>query len=200
MSVIELILGVLQLFVPGYVFLSCYSFVSCSKREDKAFYLIVKSVAISFIFSLIVALIEPVVTLSDALLLTICLFVSAILGLVWGRLHRCKWVKSTANFLFKRGFSNSEFVELWETAINEGHQAVYLLLKLKNDDNTYEGQLDTVISVNSDPKIFLANYICTAPDGSTVCDHTDNQDYKMVIKYEDIERFEFRYAAQEKNV
>ena len=200
MEIISGITGFMQFFVPGYVFLSCYNFVSCSKREAQVHYLIIKSIAISFIFSLIVSLIEPKVTLSDEVLLVLNLLAAAILGMVWGRLHRCKWVKVTANFLFKRGFSNSEFVELWETAINERHQAVCLLLKLKNDSNTYEGQLDTVISVNSDPKIFLTNYICTDANGNTICDFSDDPDYKMVIKSEDIEKFEFRYVPMYEEV
>ncbi|MBE6949516.1 MAG: hypothetical protein E7456_06690 [Ruminococcaceae bacterium] len=197
MSVMEIIAGItgfMQFFVPGYVFMSCYDFASCSKREEHAHYLIIKSIAISFVFSLIVRLISTYVTLSDELLLVLDLLTAAVLGLIFGRLHRSKWVKAVANFLFKRGFANSEFAELWETALAEKHQAVCLLLSLKSDDNTYEGQLDTVISVNTNPKIFLTNYICTAPDGTVLCDYSNDPDYKMVIRYDDIKKFEFRYV------
>lgn len=196
MNIIAGITGFMQFFVPGYVFLSCYNFVSCTKREDQIHYLIIKSITISFIFSLPVSLIGKSISAADELILLAELITALLLGALCGRLHRCRWVKWTANFLFKRGFSTSEFVELWETAITEKHQAVCLLLKLKGDHNTYEGQLDSVIAVNTDPKIFLTNYICTDSAGKTICDHIDEPDYKMVIKYDDIERFEFRYIPQ----
>lgn len=194
-EMIYIIAGILQFFVPGYVFLSCYSFVSCSKREDKALYLITKSIAISFVFSLVIGITASAVTINELGLLVIGLIFTACLGMLFGRLHRCRWFKALVGRLFRRGFANSEFVELWETAIMEKHKGVYLQLKLKNDENTYEGQLDTIISVNSDPKIFLKSYICTSPEGKELRNYTDDSDFRMIIKASDIERFEFRYEA-----
>ncbi len=198
-EIISILFGVLMFFVPGYIFLSCYNFVSCSRREDKAHYIIIKCIAISFVFSLGAGLINSLFILNEVLLLILDLVAAALLGLLFGRLHRCRLFKKLVNKLFRRGFANSEFVELWETAIIEKHHGVYLQLKLKNDENTYEGLLDTVIAVNSDPKIFLTRYICTTPNGNEIRNYADDPDFKMVIKTSNIERFEFRYITMEEN-
>lgn len=190
MGIISNVTGFMTYFVPGYLLVSCFTYAACIERESKTEYLVIKSIAISFILYILISYIGEKCKFGDSLLLILTFTVAILFGLLFGRLYRSWWLSSISLFLFNREIKQQLFVELWESA-DTSESALFVRLLMKNNLGIYEGQISKVLSYNSDPEFSLQYYKCYDTDMHIISDCSQRDEVYLIVRYSDVEKFEY---------
>lgn len=189
-SIISNITAFITYFAPGYLLIACFNFTACRQREKEIEYLIIKSISLSYLLFVFVSYLGKSLKFDTITIQFFTFSLAVIVGLVFGRIHRTNWINDITLFLFKREVTNSFFVELWEKAYSQ-KSVVCLTIKKKNTKEICSGQVYKVSSYNTYPLIYLRFYTCYDENRKIVSDCSNNADLFLLIKYDDIEQFEF---------
>lgn len=184
---------------PGFIFLGCMNFASCRKREERVEYLIISSIALSFVISTFSSTIVGVLSYYDerfylfsniwfSVQSMLSLALSVFLGLAAGMLLRTKQANRLSQVLFHRDFRDVFFVYLKDELTKE-YAALFVRIKQKNDPCIYVGQIERVLNPIEKPVIILFNYACYDEKGRKTA-HRDGE-CRFLVNYEDIESFEY---------
>lgn len=198
-ELIKSIIEFMRYFAPGFIFLGCMNFASCKKREERVEYLIISSIAISFIISTISGYIVGVLShyngriylFSDiwfSVQAAVSIALSIFLGLTAGMLRRRRRINRLLQALFHRDFRNDFFVYLKDEMTKE-YGTLFVRIKRRNDPCIYVGQIERVLNPIEKPVLIMFNYACYDEKGRKTA-HRDGE-YRFVVNYEDIESFEY---------
>lgn len=190
MEILSNITGFITYFVPGYIYISCFNYTACRNRESEIKYLIIKSIAISYLFYVIISLIGNYFNLELFVVQLITFIFASVVGLIFGRISRTKWINNILLTLFKREIENNLFVNLWEEA-NEKDCILYVEITMKDLNLKYTGQILKVSSYNDNPEITLVYYTCLDSNNNLISDNSNFDDNGMIIYYSDIKLFEY---------
>lgn len=200
LKLISQISAFMRFFVPGYIFISCFNFTACLEKEEKIEYLLVKSIAFSYIISTVLDAINKI----D---LTKCVFkfkplngiiewiqingimfllISAIiLGFLIGKASGWNWIQRIVSCLFRRDTTDNVFTYIWRN-IGKG-KIVCAKFSLKaHPDYIYEGQIEKICTVYKNPIIVFRYYKC---DKINV-DLSNVDQGRIIVPYSDIDIFE----------
>ena len=190
LNIIEHLSDFLIFFIPGYVLLSVYNYLSNYQRENNTEHLLIKSIVGSYFISIICdyffypvnSLRKPVTTFIFAL----------VLGVIIGLLSRL-----TILDRFFDLFSKTPSKDIWQDLNRKsiGHTCVIANLKLLNDSVYYRGQIKLIESFERDPLIVLTYYICYNANGKLLQDKKD-QDNVIVFHFSQVEKFELTYCKE----
>lgn len=192
-EIIKDISGFVRFFAPGFLFSSCLHFMDYTPREEKTEYLIAISVTLSFVLVTITELFSPYIpsNLSDIVLIII----SIVLGFIVGRIRSSAFFSKCISFLFDRKINWNLFVHLHnrycerakvDQKSNNSNVPLCVRIKLKNDQNTYEGQLYQVINPLQEPALVLKYYSCYNTNGEALFDFSNYDDRSIILRYTDI--------------
>lgn len=189
-NILANITGFITYFAPGYIFLGCYNYVSCTMREIEKEYLVLKCVSISYLFYVLSSFFGSLHNLDNIAIQAITFLSAMFFGLLFGRIHRTQFANKISLFCFKREMTNNLFVELWEKATDK-NCVVLVTFTMKNNIGIYEGQIYKVLSYNTNPNIILSYYICYDNEMKILCDYTDDDNSLIIVNYSDIQRAEY---------
>lgn len=190
MEIISNITGFITYFVPGYIYISCFNYTACRSREPEIKYLIIKSIAISYLFYVIISSIGNYFNIELLVVQLITFIFASIVGLILGRLSRTKCINKISLSLFKREIENNLFVNLWEEA-NKKECVIHVEITMKDCNLIYKGQIFKVSSYNDDPEITLIYYTCLDSNNNLISDNSNFDDKGMVIYYSNIKFFSY---------
>jgi len=184
---------IIQFFVPGYILISIYSFTSYHYREKEVHYLIINSIAISYLLvllSTLLCMIPFLGQISSNLLATI---LAVLLGYILGRLVRNERVNKLICCFFNRDTIENLFLRYYnyQHGKNIGSRpCLNIRFKLRNSDTIYEGQLSSVLDPSIDPLLIVQYYKIS--DEKTVYDFRDSnyKNMELSVRYSDIEYLE----------
>lgn len=194
LDLISDITSFMNFFVPGYIALGCFHFVSCRPREDSIEYLLIKCISISYFITTFCVAIDSAVPSTD-LHIFLIIISSIISGVFAGVIRRCKIIKKIIKRCFKREIFDDTFISLWEQVDDSDTEALLVRLTLKDDAYVYEGQLDRVTSLHRNPTLIITYYVIR--DGEKVVDDFSRIDgMEMIVPYENISKFEVNYLTE----
>lgn len=195
LDLISNITSFMNFFVPGYIALGCFHFVSCRPREDSLEYLLIKCISISYFITTFSVAIDSVIPDVDFHMFLIVSF-SITGGVFAGVVRRCKIVKKIVKECFKREIFDDTFISLWENVNDSDAEALLVRLALKDDAYIYEGLLEKVTSLHSSPTLIITYYV--VKDGEEVINDFSGIDgMEMIVPYENISKFEVNYLTED---
>lgn len=187
-----------QYFVPGYIFLACFYFSSAIKNKDGIEILLLKSVTLSYvIFTTCYYLANVIFSFLNGLEIVLSIFLSSVLGLLFGRLRKTKLIIRPIQFLFKRQTSDNYFINLWEKSI-ANNEIVCLKINLKDAPLTYLGQLYRVNAPFDNTSLELKYYQCKDAKGNLISDFSYDDNQSIIIDYNSIKASEINIKRLEK--
>lgn len=189
-NLLKNITGFMTCFVPGYIFISCFNFASCRKRDSDVKYVVINSIAISFFIRLIIQLLRNHFNWSSFYLQILMFLTSVIGGLIIGRVVRTEIINSVSVVLFKRDIESNQFIRLWEEA-NKSDCVVYATINMKKDSVVFEGQIKRINIYASDLEIILAYFCVTDNKKGKLEDNHNNDKVFAMINYSNIDSFKY---------
>ena len=90
-NILANITGFITYFAPGYIFISCYTYSSCSQRETEKEYLVLKCVSLSYLLYVTSGYFGEFYHIENSLIQVITFISAILLGLLFGRLRRTTW-------------------------------------------------------------------------------------------------------------
>lgn len=172
-------------FVPGYIFWTFYNFTAVRPRESTPEYLIIKSIATSYVLNVSLQQLE-LITNSPYLKLyhsIILIFISVITGALWGALRQSNKLSTICKSYFKRGFEDDLLFELWRDSKKNG--VVCIRLINQETKQIITGQLIRVQEYyKEEPVISLAFYQIWLDDGKTLIESFEHvEGIEISIRY-----------------
>ena len=158
-TIIADITGFMIYFVPGYIFWTFYNFTAVRPRESTPEYLIIKSIATSYVLNISLQQVElatrcPCLKQYHSIIL---IFISVIMGALLGALRQSNKLVTICKSYFKRGFEDDLLFELWRDAKKNG--VVCIRLRNQETKQIITGQLTRVQEYyKEEPVITLAFY------------------------------------------
>lgn len=184
MNIVELINHIpllLNYFVPGYIFISCYRWSSFSKKEnDNA--LVCKSIVVSYIFILFWKMVWKAKNFSNFQILIICL-VSFIIGILLGNFSKTDKSRILLN---KLKISRTLCDNIWVESIR-GNDYLRIFME---DETSYIGLCERLEDTCREPIIILYHYRKLDTDGSVLKDYWDNPKEQIIINTKNVTKIE----------
>ena len=118
--------------------------------------------------------------------------ISAIIfGLFFGRARQFKWFRAVIEKLFGRTVDDNLFVLIRNLA-NPG-KCVSIRFTIKDDDKSYEGQIDKIAAIHKEPVIFLKYYMIQDQAGNEKMDFSECDCAYMIVKWSQMENVQIAY-------
>jgi len=189
-EIINNVTSFITYFVPGYIFISCFNFISCKNRDSDIKYLVIKSISISYVIHFIVNTLGTNYGWSPIIIQITTFAVALILGFVSGRVIRTNFCNNFSLKLFRRELETNFFVRLWEESYKNNY-VVKAIIKTTNDNIVYDGQIKRVNSYNTDPEIVLVYYTSYDNKNNIIEEQIDNDNAATIIRYSNIKSFNY---------
>lgn len=184
-TIIANITGFMIYFVPGYIFWTFYNFTAIRPRESTPEYLIIKSIATSYVLNVSLQQLElvtgcPCLRQYHSIII---LLISVTIGALWGALRQSKTLVRICKNYFKRGFEDDLLFELWRDA----KKNIVVCIRLRNQETKQiiTGQLIRVQEYyKEEPVISLAFYQIWLDDGKTLIESFEHAEgTEISIRY-----------------
>lgn len=185
----------LQYMVPGYLFITLYSFTTYSKHEfdNKIF----SSIVISFILKVLFDFINKALVFFFGIkfgtnayfigLFAFCLLCAYLCA----RLSDSKWFKRLTS---KLGVKRTINKNIWADAISPGD---YLEIYIGDPEIRYYGLVQYIEEDAENPWIVLSKYYVVKPDGKKI-DHTKDEQLQAMICASRITRIKITHSESTK--
>jgi len=182
--------------VPGYLFISFYSFTTFNKQEFKN--KIISSIGFSFILKILFDLLNGFLVGLFGVHLGTSAYFLGFFACCLCVAYLCAKLTETTFFkslISKLGIKRSINKNIWADTINPGD---YLELYLENPDMRYFGQVDKVEEDTESPWIVLSKYSIVKADNMKI-DHADNPKLLAMLNVKKITRVKIVRQAIAKN-
>ena len=196
-KIIENISAIMQYFVPGYLFLIIFRFVTYDSRKQEIQITILASVVLSYLFVNVGLFI---VSRWDGLLINVQLItvaIAVVMALILGLLFtKAQWFEKLIERFFGRSMEEENaMVELWRSHLRTKKSALCVKFTLVNNPLVYEGQIARIASAGSEPVIYFEYYVSYDPQkgpNQLICNHLEDRETYFCVRYADIKSFEYR--------
>lgn len=185
-DVINNLSSFIQYFATGFLFFSAYSFAGCLQREMSEIYFIVKSITASFVIDSIVGTVFNITGLDNQYYFFALVIVSGVSGLLLGRARSFTVVNKVSEKLFRHTITDNIFQTICDSVSEKN--SLFIRFNLKNSDNIYEGQVEELNSIYTDPILLIRYYLIKDKTGNvdrdrdfSVCDCA-----KLIVKWSDM--------------
>ena len=179
-ELIDILPGIINLFVPGFIFLSVYGYFVSSKIKDYNI-TIIGSIVLSYVFHLLSAIICSLLGLSDVICTVITIVLSLICAVVLVRMRLTKMYKKIMTIIGKITGSKDIWCDFFD--INKGTR-VRFFAKYNNEDVMIEGDVKFFVISHYNIK-----YIISGKTYESNCNNAT-----MIFNSKDIYGIEARYG------
>lgn len=171
----------LSYFIPGYIFISCYRWMSFSnKNNDNA--LVCKSIVVSYVFVLFWKIIWKADVLSNFQTLLVCL-INLLIGIAIGKFSR---TEKCSTILSKLKIDRTLCNNIWaETITGDDYLRIFM-----DDGTSYIGLCKLLEESCREPIIILWYYQKLDTDGSVLIDYSENPKEQIIINTKSVIRIE----------
>ena len=169
MDILEIITHItefIQYFATGLLFFGAYSFAACLPREEQSEYFVVKGITASFVINVIDCWVFDVFKINSQYFQVTLVISAIIFGLFFGRARQFKWFRAVIEKMFGR---------------------------TKDDDKSYEGQIDKIAAIHKEPVIFLKYYMIQDQAGNEKMDFSECDCAYMIVKWSQMENVQIAY-------
>ena len=189
-ELIDILPGIINLFVPGFIFLSVYGYFVSSKIKDYNI-TIIGSIVLSYVFHLLSAIICSLLGLSDVICTVITIVLSLICAVVLVRMRLTKMYKKIMTIIGKITGSKDIWCDFFD--INKGTR-VRFFAKYNNEDVMIEGDVKFFDACdNGECNFVISHYnIKYIISGKTYESNCNNA--TMIFNSKDIYGIEARYG------
>lgn len=184
-TIIDDITSFMIYFVPGYIFWTVYNFLAIRPRESSSEYLIIKSIAASYILN---TFFQQVELLLERFCIqkyhTIIVIIASIIGgALCGILRQSNIFAKICREGFKRDFEDDLFFELWRKY--KTNSIICIRLRNQETKQIITGQLVRVQEhYKEDPVISLEFYQILQDEGKTIVEDFEHvEGAKISIQY-----------------
>lgn len=188
MDILEIITHItefIQYFATGLLFFGAYSFAACLPREEQSEYFVVKGITASFVINVIDCWVFDVFKINSQYFQVTLVISAIIFGLFFGRARQFKWFRAVIEKMFGRTVDDNLFVLIRNLA-NPG-KCVSIRFTIKDDDKSYEGQIDKIAAIHKEPVIFLKYYMIQDQAGNEKMDFSECDCAYMIVKWSQME-------------
>lgn len=194
MDILEIITHItefIQYFATGLLFFGAYSFAACLLREEQSEYFVVKGITASFVINVIDCWVFDVFKINSQYFQVTLVISAIIFGLFFGRARQFKWFRAVIEKMFGRTVDDNLFVLIRNLA-NPG-KCVSIRFTIKDDDKSYEGQIDKIAAIHKEPVIFLKYYMIQDQAGNEKMDFSECDCAYMIVKWSQMENVQIAY-------
>ena len=187
LEIIANITGFMQYFVPGYIFWTVYNFFAIRPRESTIEYLIIKSIAFSFILCCIIQVLSVYFPCIKSYVAMVLAGAALICGVAFGLLRKSRRLDSFLEKLFHRTFEEDSYLlDKWKNV--ENIRGVLVRLTNIEKEIVITGQLKAVRDYNNkEPLISIAYY--------KIYENGDQNPISNFAKF-DVAEISFRLTAE----
>ncbi len=184
-TIIDNITGFMIYFVPGYIFWTVYNFVAVRPREGTPEYLIIKSIAASFILNISLQRLEVITrwTYLNQYYSMILVAAAVFWGALCGAFRKSEKLAKNASSILKHDFDDDLFFRLWRDT--KKATVVGVILRNQETKQIIIGQLLRVQEYfKREPVITLAFYQILDNNGSTIIENYEGvEGIEISIRY-----------------
>lgn len=194
MDILEIIAHItefIQYFATGFLFWDAYYFAGCLPREEQSEYFVVKGITVSFVINVINCWAFDVLKINSQYLQIALMVSSIMLGLFLGRARQFKWLRTVIEKVFCRTVDDNLFILIRSLA--RPGKCVCVRFNIKDDNKSYEGQIDEISEIYKDPVIFLKYYMIRAESPKEEVNFCECDCAYMIVKWSQMENVQIAY-------
>ena len=154
-------------------------------------YFVVKGITASFVINVIDCWVFDVFKINSQYFQVTLVISAIIFGLFLGRARQFKWFRAVIEKMFGRTVDDNLFVLIRNLA-NPG-KCVSIRFTIKDDDKSYEGQIDKIAAIHKEPVIFLKYYMIQDQAGNEKMDFSECDCAYMIVKWSQMENVQIAY-------
>ena len=182
--IIDSIPQLLIFFVPGFVTIVCFKFVTYTERNDNDNRVFLSSVVCSYLMYTITTIIIDKISRSQSLFIAVLLVEAIVAGFAVGFVWKSKPVQFVLSKCFSRNIVESSFVETWRNITAE--QVWFVDLYLKEPKQIISGQVVNVYDPYKTPVIRVMCFSIYNQNGNLLEDQNDSDSISLLINLSNI--------------
>ncbi len=183
-TIIDSIPQLLIFFVPGFVTIVCFKFVTYTERNDNDNRVFLSSVVCSYLMYTITTIIIDKISRSQSLFIAVLLVEAIVAGFAVGFVWKSKRVQFVLSKCFSRNIVESSFVETWRNITAE--QVWFVDLYLKEPKQIISGQVVNVYDPYKTPVIRVMCFSIYNQKGNLLEDQNDSDSISLLINLSNI--------------
>ena len=183
-TIIDSIPQLLICFVPGFVTIVCFKFVTYTERNDNDNRVFLSSVVCSYLMYTITTIIIDKISRSQSLFIAVLLVEAIVAGFAVGFVWKSKRVQFVLSKCFSRNIVESSFVETWRNITAE--QVWFVDLYLKEPKQIISGQVVNVYDPYKTPVIRVMCFSIYNQKGNLLEDQNDSDSISLLINLSNI--------------
>lgn len=183
-TIIDSIPQLLIFFVPGFVTIVCFKFVTYTERNDNDNRVFLSSVVCSYLMYTITTIIIDKISRSQSLFIAVLLVEAIVAGFAVGFVWKSKRVQFVLSKCFSRNIVESSFVETWRNITAE--QVWFVDLYLKEPKQIISGQVVNVYDPYKTPVIRVMCFSIYNQNGNLLEDQNDSDSFSLLINLSNI--------------
>lgn len=183
-TIIDSIPQLLIFFVPGFVTIVCFKFVTYTERNDNDNRVFLSSVVCSYLMYTITTIIIDKISRSQSLFIAVLLVEAIVAGFAVGFVWKSKRVQFVLSKCFSRNIVESSFVETWRNITAE--QVWFVDLYLKEPKQIISGQVVNVYDPYKTPVIRVMCFSIYNQNGNLLEDQNDSDSISLLINLSNI--------------
>ena len=183
-TIIDSIPQLLIFFVPGFVTIVCFKFVTYTERNDNDNRVFLSSVVCSYLMYTITTIIIDKISRSQSLFIAVLLVEAIVAGFAVGFVWKSKRVQFVLSKFFSRNIVESSFVETWRNITAE--QVWFVDLYLKEPKQIISGQVVNVYDPYKTPVIRVMCFSIYNQNGNLLEDQNDSDSISLLINLSNI--------------
>ena len=183
-TIIDSFPQLLIFFVPGFVTIVCFKFVTYTERNDNDNRVFLSSVVCSYLMYTITTIIIDKISRSQSLFIAVLLVEAIVAGFAVGFVWKSKRVQFVLSKCFSRNIVESSFVETWRNITAE--QVWFVDLYLKEPKQIISGQVVNVYDPYKTPVIRVMCFSIYNQKGNLLEDQNDSDSISLLINLSNI--------------